>query len=80
MYNNKSASLELLTECGVPKDIMLSTYKSLIREELLTPIENLMIEEKMKLWEECKKHIFVTNKIPDAARILHTINFINANS
>lgn len=80
MYNNKTASLILLAETKVANDVMVSTYKKFVTEEILTPIENLMIEEKIKLWEECKETGVDKNKIVDAAKILHTIKFINENS
>lgn len=80
MYNNKSASLILLSETVVAKEVMVSTYKKFVNEKLITPIENLMIEEKIKLWEECKSSGVDKSKIVDAAKILHTLKFINENS
>lgn len=80
MYNKNNLSATFLFESYVPNYVLIKTYKNFVREKILTPIEDILIEEKIKLWEECKATGVEKNKIVDAAKILHTIKFINENS
>lgn len=80
MYNSNNNSLSFLMTGGVPKYIMLNTYNVFVKEKTIIPIESLIIEEKIKLWEDCKLIGIERDKIVDAAKILHTVNFINENS
>lgn len=67
-YNdNPEFMKDFFVNLTVPKNIMLDTYKSLVRQNELIPIEDLPIEEKTKLWEQ-------GNKNADLCRILHFIN------
>ena len=82
MFNKDNSSLGFLIESYVPKYILLKTYQTLLKESELIPIENLMIEEKIKLADECRSTglKFTNQSLTDAAKILHTIKFINENS
>jgi len=80
MYRKDNSVLKFFFESSVPKSIFLSNYKTFVRENGLIPIENLMIEEKIKLADECKATGITKNILADAARILHTLKFINENS
>ncbi len=82
MYNSGQVSLTLLFSIGVAKDVFISTYKSFIKEGILTPVESLPTEEKVSLVSECKETglNFSNQSLTDSAKILHTIKFINENS
>jgi hypothetical protein len=58
--------------------VLLRTYDLLIKEDL-TPIEDLPEKLKMDLVRECRATVlkFTNESLRDAARILHTLKFIN---
>lgn len=79
MFNKDKSSFNFLCEGNVPNHVLKKTYQNFINEKILIPIEDLLIEEKTKLWEECKLTGVNKNKIVDASKILYTIKFINEN-
>jgi hypothetical protein len=78
MYARNKSMLDFFIESEVPKRVLLRTYELLVRENL-TPIENLPEEIKKELVIECRATgIRFTNKtLREAARILHTLKFID---
>jgi hypothetical protein len=78
MYNRNKSMLDFFIESEVPKRVLLRTYELLVREDL-TPIENLPEGLKMNLVRECRATglKFTNESLRDAARILHTLKFIN---
>jgi len=82
MYRKDNSVLKFFFEGSVPKYIFLSNYKTFVKENGLTQIEYLPVEEKIKLAADCRATgiLFDNKKLIDAAKILHTLNFINANS
>lgn len=82
MYNTGKVSLMLLFTTGVSKEVFLSAYKNFVNENILTPVEQLTTEKKIYLVAECKGTglKFSDQTLTDAAKILHTIKFINENS
>lgn len=82
MVNRDKNNFKFLISSGVPKNILLKTYKMFIRDELFLPIELLLKEEKMKLVDKCRETglRFTNESLSDAARILQTLNLINGNS
>lgn len=82
MYNAGTASLLLLIDTPVSKDVFLSTYKMLIADKSIAKIEDLPNDDKIKLVTECRKTglNFSNETLINASKILHVINFINANS
>ena len=72
--------LAFLIESYVPKTTLLSTYKYLVHNGEITKIEELPIERKKELVNECRgiRIYFDNKKLIEAARILHTLNEINA--
>ena len=81
MFKKDTSTLPFLFESYVPKDVLLSTYKALVYDKSLVPIEYLPVEEKIKLVEQCKETgiKFDNRKLTSSARILHTLKFINEN-
>lgn len=82
MYKWDKSTLSFLFEGCVPKQVMLSTYRIFVEVDGLIPIELLDVEEKVKLANECREVpiSFNNKKLKDAAKILHTLKFIDANS
>lgn len=82
MYNAGTASLLLLIDTPVSKEVFLSTYKNFIKEKLIEPIEKLPEENKKELVKECRDTglSFTNESLINSAKILHTIKFINDNS
>lgn len=82
MYNTGKITLGFLFTIGVSKEVFLATYKMLLKDGSLQPIEKLPEDEKKELVSECKtaELNFTNSTLIDAAKILHTIKFINANS
>jgi hypothetical protein len=78
MYKRNKSMLDFFIESEVPKRVLLRTYDLLVRENL-TPIEDLSEEIKMELVKECRQTgiRFTNETLRDAARILHTLKFIN---
>jgi hypothetical protein len=78
MYNRNKSMLDFFIESEVPKRVLLRTYELLVRENL-TRIENLPEEIKKELVRECRATglKFTNETLRDAARILHTLKFIN---
>jgi len=78
MYNRNKSMLDFFIESEVPKRVLLRTYELLVRENL-TPIEDLPEEIKKDLVRECRQTgiKFTNETLRDAARILHTLKFIN---
>ena len=65
---------EVIKECFdtliVPRKIMIDTYKFLVYKKDITAIELLSIENKNKLWEECK----IYKHREELCKIIHFIN------
>lgn len=80
MIKRDETALGFVLTSVVPVKVFISMYKLFIKENGLIPIENLLVEDKMKLWNECKATGISKDKIVDAAKILHTLKFINENS
>jgi hypothetical protein len=78
MYNRNKSMLDFFIASEVPKRVLLRTYELLVREDL-TPIEKLPEEIKMDLVRECRATglKFTNDSLRNAARILHTLKFIN---
>lgn len=79
MYNKDKKNLSFLIESYAPKDVMGKVYKIMVRDKLLIQVENLPEINKRELVSECRATgLEFTNKtLTDAAKILHTIKFIN---
>lgn len=79
----KGKGLTFIPNTEVAKIIMMEAYNQFVKEGVLVPIEELSVEEKMELVNECRemKEIFYTNEslIIDS-KTLHTIKLINNNS
>jgi hypothetical protein len=83
LYNKGEYNpLRYLIESNVPKSVMKRVYEIMVIDGLLMPIENIGTEIKIELVNECRATgIFFTNeRLIDAAKILHTIKFINENT
>lgn len=82
MYNEEPKVLFHIVESQASKTIMLQTYRLLIQDNSLQEIEKIPIDDKIKLVDECRSTgmAFSNKSLTDAAKILHTIKFINANS
>jgi hypothetical protein len=82
MYNKDNSSLGFLLESFVPKYILINDYYYFVKTGDLIPIEDLEYEDKVELVEKCRSTgvKFTTEKLKNAARILHTINLINESS
>lgn len=85
IYNKNKESktcLEFLVDAGVPKKILLDTYKDFLAQEALMPVELLIKEKQRELVGKCRETglKFNNERLADAARILYTINFINQNT
>jgi hypothetical protein len=78
MYSRNKDMLDYFIESEVPKRVLLRTYELLVREDL-TPIEDLPEEIKKDLVRECRETgiSFTNETLREAARILHTLKFIN---
>jgi len=78
MYNKNKSTLKYLLESGVPKIILIDVYKSLLRDNLIIPIEQLPEDDKKELVSECRTTgLFFTNEsLIRSAKILHTLKFI----
>lgn len=74
--------LDYLITSVVPKIVLLKVYKLALREESLTPIENLSEDMKKSLVSECRATgIKFSNKsLIEAAKILHIVRFIKDKS
>lgn len=83
-YNaKKKEGIVFIPNIEVAKDVMGRLYKQYIHEGILIPIQDLMIEEKTELTDECRqvKGAFYTNEsLTSSCMILHLIKFINNNS
>jgi hypothetical protein len=78
MYNRNKSMLDFFIESEVPKRVLLRTYE-LLTNEGLTKIEDLPKDIKMNLVKECRATglRFTNDTLRNAARILHTLKFIN---
>jgi hypothetical protein len=78
MYNRNKSMLDFFIESEVPKRVLLRTYE-LLTNEGLTKIEDLPEDIKMNLVKECRATglRFTNDTLRQAARILHTLKFIN---
>lgn len=78
MYNRNKDMLDFFIESEVPKRVLLRTYE-LLTNEGLTKIEDLPEDIKMNLVKECRATglRFTNDTLRNAARILHTLKFIN---
>jgi tRNA nucleotidyltransferase/poly(A) polymerase len=78
MYQREKGLLDYLIESAVPRKVLLRRYELLLMENL-TPIENLPDEIKKELVRECRATglKFTNETLRNAARILHTLKFIN---
>jgi hypothetical protein len=78
MYNRNKSMLDFFIESEVPKRVLLRTYE-LLTNEGLTKIEDLPEDIKMNLVKECRATglRFTNDTLRNAARILHTLKFIN---
>jgi hypothetical protein len=78
MYNRNKSMLDFFIESEVPKRVLLRTYELLVKENL-TKIEDLPESEKTDLVRECRATgiRFTNETLRQAARILHTLKFIN---
>lgn len=83
-YNSQKGKGKTYIPCtNVAKRVMLLLYEQFIVQGLLIPIEQLSLEEKKKLVNECRlmENIFYTNKsLIENSKILYVINLINENS
>lgn len=82
MYKENPKVLFHIIGSQASKLVMLQTYRMLVNDGSMQEIENIPIFEKIKLVDECRATgtPFNNQNLTDAARILHTIKFINANN
>lgn len=67
---------------AVPRITIIPTYYKFIKDYGLIPIEQLPVEEKKQLVDEVNESgkFFTNETLTDAARMLHALKFINANT
>jgi hypothetical protein len=77
-YNRNKDMLDFFITSPVHSRVLLRTYDLLVKEDLIK-IEDLPEEIKMDLVRECRGTglKFTNETLRDAARILHTLKFIN---
>ena len=79
----KEAGITFIPDTKVAKYVMIRTYNAFLKEGILTPIEFLSGEEKIKLTTECRemKNVSYSNEsLITSCKILHLIKFINNNT
>ena len=77
-YNRNKDMLDFFITSPVHSKVLLRTYDLLVKENLIQ-IENLPLETKIELRDECKATglKFTNETLRQAARILHTLKFIS---
>lgn len=77
-YNKHRDMLDFFITSPVHSRVLLRTYDLLVKEDL-TKIEDLPESEKTDLVRECRATgiRFTNETLRQAARILHTLKFIN---
>ncbi len=78
MYHKDKSNLAYLIDSDVPKIILIEIYEALVKDNLITRIEQLPEEKKKELVSECRgTGLFFTNEsLIRSAKILHTLKFI----
>jgi hypothetical protein len=51
---NNVVYCELLVTCDCPREILVMTYHGLVRREKITPIEDMLQEQKETAWQTAK--------------------------
>jgi hypothetical protein len=77
-YNKHRDMLDFFITSPVHSRVLLRTYDLLVKEDLIK-IEDLPEDLKMDLVRECRATglKFTNESLREAARILHTLKFIN---
>lgn len=81
IYNtHKAKGVVLIPDWIVAQICVLNVYNRLVIYEIIEPIENLALEEKQSLVDECRQvqGVKYTNRtLRNTCRILHVIKFYN---
>lgn len=82
MYKDSPKILFHIIDSQASKTVMLQSYRMLVNDGSMQPIENIPVIDKIKLVDECRATgmAFNNKSLTDSARILHAIKFINSNA
>lgn len=82
MYKENTKVLFHIIDSQASKTVMLQSYRMLVNDGSMQPIENIPVIDKIKLVDECRATgmAFNNKNLTDSARILHAIKFINSNA
>lgn len=83
IYNeHKDQGKVYIPNTSVAQVILTEAYKSFINEKIMTPIEQLSMEEKISLTDECRKtgEFFTNETLTERCKALYVIKVINNNS
>lgn len=81
-YLRDKKAFRCYSTMSVTKLTIIPTYFKMLRDYGLVPIEQLPVEQKKELVDEVNESgkFFTNETLTDAARMLHTLKFINANT
>ena len=78
---DKEALIKIMCGVEVPVQIMMETYKRLVKEGSLVPIEKMNPDCKQLLFQQYKNANVTTDKdrAIDICKVIHTLQFLSEN-